>query len=46
MFEGNTSALYFDLDVYGLSIIEHRAGVVATAYGMLADFIRATTLQC
>jgi homoserine dehydrogenase len=46
MFEGNTSAIYFDLDVCGLSVIEHKAGVVATAYGMLADFIRATTINC
>jgi homoserine dehydrogenase len=46
MFEGNTSALYFDLDVYGLSVVEHRAGVVATAYGLLADFIRAVSLEC
>ncbi|HVB34174.1 MAG TPA: homoserine dehydrogenase [Patescibacteria group bacterium] len=46
MFEGNTSALYFDLDVYGLTVIEHRAGVVATAYGLLADFIRAVSLEC
>src|ERR1700675_388957 len=39
--EGTTSALRFDMDVFGLSIIEHKAGVVATAYGMFADFIRA-----
>ncbi|MDE3137832.1 MAG: homoserine dehydrogenase [Acidobacteriota bacterium] len=43
LLEGTTSALRFDLDVYGLSIIEHKAGVVATAYGLLADFIRAAT---
>jgi homoserine dehydrogenase len=39
--EGTTSALRFDMDVFGLSIIEHKAGVVATAYGLLGDFIRA-----
>jgi homoserine dehydrogenase len=39
--EGTTSALRFDLDVFGLSIIEHKPGVIATAYGLLADFIRA-----
>jgi homoserine dehydrogenase len=39
--EGTTSALRFDMDVFGLSIIEHKAGVIATAYGMFADFIRA-----
>ena len=41
LLEGTTSALRFDLDVFGLSIIEHKAGVVATAYGLLADFLRA-----
>jgi homoserine dehydrogenase len=41
LLEGATSALQFDLDVFGLSIIEHKPGVVATAYGLLADFIRA-----
>ncbi len=45
LLEGTTSALRFDLDVFGLSIIEHKAGVVATAYGLFADFLRATTLR-
>lgn len=39
--EGTTSAIRFDMDVFGLSIIEHKPGVIATAYGLLADFIRA-----
>ena len=39
--EGTTSAVRFDLDVFGLSIIEHKPGVIATAYGLFADFIRA-----
>ncbi len=39
--EGTTSALRFDMDVFGLSMIEHKPGVIATAYGLLADFIRA-----
>lgn len=39
--EGTTSAIRFDTDVFGLSIIEHKPGVIATAYGLLADFIRA-----
>ena len=39
--EGTTSAVRFDMDVFGLSIIEHKPGVIATAYGLLADFIRA-----
>ena len=41
LLEGTTSAVRFDLDVFGLSIIEHKPGVIATAYGLLADFIRA-----
>jgi len=42
--EGNSSGLRFDLDVFGLSVIEHEyeSGAVAPAYGMLADFVRAT----
>jgi len=43
LLEGTTSALRFDTDVFGLSIIEHKPGVVATAYGLLADFIRAVS---
>ena len=43
LLEGTTSALRFDLDVFGLSIIEHKPGVIATAYGLLADFIRAVS---
>lgn len=41
LLEGTTSALRFNMDVFGLSIIEHKPGVIATAYGLLADFIRA-----
>jgi homoserine dehydrogenase len=41
LLEGTTSALQLDMDVFGLSIIEHKPGVIATAYGLLADFIRA-----
>jgi homoserine dehydrogenase len=41
LLEGTTSALRFDMDVFGLSIIEHKADVVATAYGLLGDLIRA-----
>ena len=39
--QGTTSAIRFDTDVFGLSIIEHKPGVIATAYGLFADFIRA-----
>ncbi|HKS66670.1 MAG TPA: hypothetical protein VJR26_05480 [Candidatus Acidoferrales bacterium] len=41
--EGTTSALRFDMDVFGLSIIEHKPGVIATAYGLLGDFVRAVS---
>lgn len=41
--EGTTSALRFDMDVFGLSIVEHKPGVIATAYGLLADFILAVS---
>jgi homoserine dehydrogenase len=44
LLEGTTSALRFDMDVFGLSIIEHKPGVIATAYGLLADFIRAVNI--
>jgi homoserine dehydrogenase len=45
LLEGTTSALRFETDVFGLSIIEHKPGVVATAYGLLADFMRAVALE-
>lgn len=45
LLEGTTSALRFDMDVFGLSIIEHKPGVIATAYGLFADFIRAVQLS-
>ena len=41
LLDGTTSAVRFDMDVFGLSIIEHKAAVIATAYGLLGDFIRA-----
>jgi len=41
LLEGATSALRFETDVFGLSLIEHKPGVIATAYGLLADFLRA-----
>jgi homoserine dehydrogenase len=44
LLEGTSSALRFDTDVFGLSLIEHKPGVIATAYGLLADFIRAVAL--
>jgi homoserine dehydrogenase len=39
--EGSSSAIRFELDVFGLSLVEHNPGVDATGYGMLADFLRA-----
>jgi homoserine dehydrogenase len=39
--EGTSSAIRFDLDVFGLSLMEHAPGLEATAYGLLADFLRA-----
>jgi homoserine dehydrogenase len=39
--EGSSSAIRFDLDIFGLSLVEHNPGVEATGYGLLADFLRA-----
>ncbi len=39
--EGSSSAIRFELDVFGLSLVEHNPGIEATGYGLLADFIRA-----
>lgn len=41
--EGTSSAVRFDLDVFGLSLVEHNPGIEATAYGLLGDFLRAVT---
>jgi len=38
--EGTSSAIRFDLDMLGLSIMEHNPGIEATAYGLLADLVR------
>lgn len=39
---GTSSIVYFETDVFpGLAITENNPGLEATAYGMLADFIRA-----
>jgi len=42
--EGTSSAVRFDLDVFGLSMVEHNPGIEATAYGLMADFLRAVQL--
>jgi len=39
--EGSSSAIRFDLDVFGISLVEHNPGIEATGYGLLADFVRA-----
>jgi homoserine dehydrogenase len=39
--EGTSSAIRFEMDVFGLSLVEHNPGVEATGYGLLADFLRA-----
>lgn len=39
--EGSSSAVRFDLDVFGLSLVEHNPAIEATGYGLLADFLRA-----
>jgi homoserine dehydrogenase len=41
--EGTSSIIYFETDIFpGLAITENNPGLEATAYGMLADFVRAT----
>jgi homoserine dehydrogenase len=39
---GTSSYVYFETDIFpGLAITEENPGIYATAYGMLADFVRA-----
>jgi homoserine dehydrogenase len=39
---GTSSYIYFETDIFpGLAIAEENPGLYATAYGMLADFVRA-----
>ncbi|MBS1852008.1 MAG: homoserine dehydrogenase [Acidobacteria bacterium] len=41
---GSSSIIYFETDIFpGLAITEVDPGVYATAYGMLADFVRAVS---
>jgi homoserine dehydrogenase len=41
---GTSSYIYFETDTFpGLAITEENPGLNATAYGMLADFVRAAT---
>ncbi len=40
---GSSSYVYFETDIFpGLAITEENPGLYATAYGMFADFVRAT----
>jgi homoserine dehydrogenase len=39
---GTSSIVQFETDIFpGLTITEENPGLYATAYGMLADFVRA-----
>jgi homoserine dehydrogenase len=39
---GSSSYIYFETDIFpGLAVTEEKPGLYATAYGMLADFVRA-----
>ena len=41
---GTSSYIYFETDIFpGLAITENNPGLYATAYGMLADFVRAVS---
>ncbi len=41
---GSSSYLYFETDIFpGLAITEENPGLYATAYGMLADFVRVVS---
>ena len=41
---GTSSYVYFETDIFpGLAITEENPGLYATAYGLLADFVRAVT---
>ena len=43
---GTSSYVYFETDIFpGLAIIEENPGLYATAYGLLADFVRAVTID-
>ena len=41
---GTSSIIQFQTDIFpGLTLVEENPGLYATAYGILADFIRAAT---
>jgi homoserine dehydrogenase len=40
--QGTSSVVYFETDIFpGLAVVEDNPGLDATAYGLLADFVRA-----
>ncbi len=42
---GTSSYIYFETDIFpGLAVTEENPGLYATAYGMLADFVRAASV--
>ncbi len=44
--DGTSSYVYFETDIFpGLAVTEENPGLYATAYGLLADFIRAVADQ-
>lgn len=38
---GTTSCVHFEMDVFDLTIVEQKADVIATAYGLVSDVVRA-----
>ncbi len=43
---GTSSYIYFETDIFpGLAVTEENPGLYATAYGLLADFVRASELR-
>jgi homoserine dehydrogenase len=43
---GTSSYIHFETDIFpGLAVTEENPGLYATAYGMLADFVTATTVR-
>jgi homoserine dehydrogenase len=41
---GTSNYIYFETDIFpGLALTEENPGLYATAYGMLADFVRAAS---
>ena len=41
---GTSSYIFFETDIFpGLAITEENPGLYATAYGLVADFVRAVT---